>query len=162
MSHYQTPDQLSEQLSEQQSEQQSDQQSDSRHYQRYLPSDLRITVAWPGLSGCLRPDPKVICRHFSGTGLHFGSTQAFAIGEKLILDIDLADIHLTELAATVISSYQTSDDHWSTEAKFCFINKRMQTPGISCNLLQIAAWLGAAKNLRNDLRNDLTHQEHSL
>ena len=119
-------------------DQQQNQQLDQLQYQRYLPTDLRINVAWPGLSGCLKPDPGVICQGFNGTALQFRSVQAFNVGEKLILDIDLADIQLSELTATVTSSHQVSEGQWSTAVNFCFINKLMRAPSIRCNLLQIA------------------------
>ena len=119
-------------------DQQQNQQLDQLQYQRYLPTDLRINVAWPGLSGCLKPDPGVICQGFNGTALQFRSVQAFDVGEKLILDIDLADIQLSELTATVTSSHQVSEGQWSTAVNFCFINKLMRAPSIRCNLLQIA------------------------
>ena len=119
-------------------DQQQNQQLDQLQYQRYLPTDLRINVAWPGLSGCLKPDPGVICQEFNGTALQFRSVQAFDVGEKLILDIDLADIQLSELTATVTSSHQVSEGQWSTAVNFCFINKLMRAPSIRCNLLQIA------------------------
>ena len=139
----------------------SDDQHQPEHsqYQRYLPADLRITVAWPGLSGCLKPDPGVICQDFNGTALQFGSARAFNVGEKLILDIDLADIQLSELTATVTSCHRVSEGQWSTAVNFYFTNKLMQTPSIRCNLLQIADRLRSMTDSSTYITERLQHPQ---
>lgn len=138
------------------------QQSDPLQYLRFMPTDLRVEVAWPGLMGCLRAAPRVDCEAFSPTSLQFTGPLGFKSGAKLILDLDLADIHLMELNAIVISSLQINDPHftdphfsdahfsdphftdahfidaqWRTRVQFCFGSKRMQRADISRNLLQI-------------------------
>jgi len=123
------------------------QQSEPLQYLRFMPTDLRVEVAWPGLMGCLKAAPRVDCEAFSPTSLQFTSPLGFEPGKKLILDLDLADIHLMELNAIVISSLQIKDPQfidpqfidprWRTRVQFCFSSKRMRRADISRNLLQI-------------------------
>jgi len=123
------------------------QQSEPLQYLRFMPTDLRVEVAWPGLMGCLKAAPRVDCEAFSPTSLQFTSPLGFEPGTKLILDLDLADIHLMELNAIVISSLQIKDPQfidpqfidprWRTRVQFCFSSKRMRRADISRNLLQI-------------------------
>jgi len=128
------------------------QQSEPLQYLRFMPTDLRVEVAWPGLMGCLKAAPRVDCEAFSPTSLQFTSPLGFEPGKKLILDLDLADIHLMELNAIVISSLQIKDPRfidpqfidpqfidprWRTRVQFCFSSKRMRRADISRNLLQI-------------------------
>jgi len=128
------------------------QQSEPLQYLRFMPTDLRVEVAWPGLMGCLKAAPRVDCEAFSPTSLQFTSPLGFEPGTKLILDLDLADIHLMELNAIVISSLQIKDPRfidpqfidsqfidprWRTRVQFCFSSKRMRRADISRNLLQI-------------------------
>lgn len=116
-----------------------------RKYQRYDRSDLVINVARPGLAGVLGFNPRGKCLNFSLEGLQFGSQQPFQAGEKVILDLCVADITLKELNGMVVKSQQEDDGSWCTGVRLCFDQRRMQDPHITRKLLQIEDKLRCAQ-----------------
>jgi hypothetical protein len=116
-----------------------------RKFQRYDRSDLKINVARPGLAGFLAINPRGKCLNFSIAGLQFGSQQAFQAGEKIILDLCIADIMLKELNAIVVKSREEEDGSWCTGVRLCFDQRRMQSPHITRKLLQIEDKLRSAQ-----------------
>jgi hypothetical protein len=108
-----------------------------RKFQRYDSSELCINVARPGLAGFLAINPQSKCLNFSLAGLQFGSSQAFRAGEKVILDLCVADIILKELNGVVVKSREEEDGCWCTGVRLCFDQRRMQSPHITRKLLQI-------------------------
>jgi hypothetical protein len=116
-----------------------------RKCQRYDRSDLTINVARPGLAGFLAFNPRSECLNFSLTGLQFGGQQSFQPGEKVILDLCVADITLKELDGVVVKSREEVDGSWCTGVKLCFNQRRMQRPHITRKLLQIEDKLRCAQ-----------------
>jgi len=119
--------------------------NERRKYQRYGHSDLTINVARPGLAGFLAISPRSECLDFSLAGLQFGCQQPFQPGEKLILDLCVADIMLKELNGVVVKSREEDDGSWCTGVKLCFKQRRMQRPHITRKLLQIEDKLRCAQ-----------------
>jgi hypothetical protein len=116
-----------------------------RKFQRYDHSGLTINVARPGLAGFLAVNPRSECLDFSLAGLRFGCQQSFRPGEKLILDLCVADIMLKELNGVVVKSREEDDGSWCTGVKLCFKQRRMQSPHITRKLLQIEDRLRCAQ-----------------
>jgi len=116
-----------------------------RKFQRYDRSDLAINVARPGLAGFLAFNPHGKCLNFSLEGLQFGSQQPFHAGEKVILDLWVADIILKELNGVVVKSREEDDGSWCTGVRLCFDQRRMQNPQITRKLLQIEDKLRSAE-----------------
>jgi hypothetical protein len=109
-----------------------------RKFQRYDHSGLTINVARPGLAGFLAVNPRSECLDFSLAGLRFGCQQSFRPGEKLILDLCVAD-------GVVVKSREEDDGSWCTGVKLCFKQRRMQSPHITRKLLQIEDRLRCAQ-----------------
>ncbi|MFT7133169.1 MAG: hypothetical protein ACI81O_001881 [Cyclobacteriaceae bacterium] len=116
-----------------------------RKFQRYDRSDLIINVARPGLAGFLAFNTPSECLNFSLAGLQFGCQQSFQPGEKVILDLCVADIMLKELNGVVVKSREEDDGSWCTGVKLCFNQRRMQRPHITRKLLQIEDKLRCAQ-----------------
>jgi len=116
-----------------------------RKFKRYDRSDLTINVARPGLAGFLVSNPRSECLDFSLAGLQFDCQQSFQPGDKLILDLCVADIMLKELNGVVVRSREEDDGSWCTGVKLCFKQRRMQRPHIMRKLLQIEDKLRCAQ-----------------
>jgi hypothetical protein len=116
---------------------QQERQEERRKHHRYERADLLVTIARPGIAGFLRINPRGKCLNFSLAGLQFGSDQPFQPGDNVVLDLNVADIHLRELNGIVVKSLADEDGNWCTGIRFCFNHKRMQSPLITRCLLQI-------------------------
>ncbi len=111
--------------------------TERRRHERYDNEQLVLNVARPGIKGILRLNPTAACLNFSLAGLQFGTEQAFEIGERLILDLCVDDIELTELMIEVRSCKLEESNMYCCGVSFCFDNKRMQKPEIRHCLLKI-------------------------
>lgn len=119
-------------------------QAERRKHHRYERADLLVTVARPGIAGFLRINPRGKCLNFCLAGLQFGSDQAFKPGDQVVLDLNVADIHLRELNGVVVKSLREDNGTWCTGIRFCFNDKRMQRPLVTRSLLQIEDKLRSA------------------
>lgn len=119
--------------------------SERRRHARYQKADLSLDVARPGIKGILSLNPTGECLNFSLAGLNFGSSQAFQLGERLVLDLSVYDISVSELKAEVVNTTKREKDLYCTGVRFCFEEKAMQKPEISHALLQIEDKLRVAE-----------------
>lgn len=118
--------------------------AERRKHPRYEHAGLLVTVARPGIAGFLRVNPRGRCLDFCLAGLQFGSDQAFNPGEQVVLDLNVADIQLSELNGVVVTSTPENAGTWCTGIRFCFDDRRMQRPLITRSLLQIEDKLRSA------------------
>ena len=118
--------------------QEESQQDERRRHVRYDELDLELRVSRRGIVGFLRLNPTADCLDFSLSGLHFGSDKAFKVDEKLVLDLKVRDLELSEINAVVVACEQTEPAAFCTRVRFCFEEKRMQDHKIKNILLQIA------------------------
>ncbi len=74
--------------------------------------------------------------------MRFCSDQLFQIGEKLVFDLAVQDIDLSEIPAEVVHSTEAEDGGtFCTGVKFCFDSGRMHKPEITHDLLRIESQL---------------------
>lgn len=116
---------------------------DKRRYERFENPSLSICVARPGIRGMLRSNPTADCLNFSRTGLQFDSPKQIAVGEKLLIDIEVDDIALEDLAAIVISCVKTDSGDWCHGARFCLEDTK--SAGVFRDLMRIEAKLKTLK-----------------
>ena len=110
---------------------------------RYPHGDLRVQVHKPGLGGMLRTPPTV-CVDFSLSGLQVTTRQSFHVGEQVVLDLRLLDVHIHEMRGIVCTA--RADDQEATGyrygIRFCFeAGKYMRTISVSDCLRRIASYL---------------------
>ncbi len=108
-----------------------------RRHERYGNEQLVLNVARPGIKGILRLNPTAECLDFSLTGLQFSSKQKMRVGEKLVLDLCVHDVELTEIYGEVISCHPVDDKLWCSGVRFCLDDKRMRKSRIVHCLLKI-------------------------
>ena len=92
---------------------------EKRRYERFENRALAIGVARPGIRGILRSNPSAECLNFSRTGLQFDSAQQLKTGESVLIDIEVDEIAVHDLKATVVSSVQTEQGAWCHGTRFC-------------------------------------------
>ena len=63
------------------------------------------------------------------------SDQALTVGDRLLVDIELDDLALHELAMEVSSVHETGPGSWCYGAKFCFDHPRMKKDQVFHHLL---------------------------
>ena len=110
---------------------------EKRKHERYNDAILEITVTRPGIAGFLKFTSTTVCMDFSLSGLQFGSSQEFRIGQKLIVDLLVRDIELNELTVIVANCSEDKPGVFRTGVQFCFETSRMKDSDIMHGLLQI-------------------------
>lgn len=108
-----------------------------RKHMRYDQMNLELSVARRGFAGFLRLNPSVDCLDFSLSGLQFGSNQTFKVDEKLVIDLRVRDVEISEINAVVIETEQIEPGFYCTRVRFCFQERRMKNPRVMHALLQI-------------------------
>lgn len=107
-----------------------------RRHERYDNQNLSLSVHRPGIAGILRLNPTAECLNFSLNGLQFGSEQRMKVGEKLVIDIAVADIEVTEIPCEV-RSCKEEDDGWCCGIQFDLGDKRIHQRNVMHCLLKI-------------------------
>ena len=118
--------------------------TEKRKHTRYSQAGLSINVARPGITGFLKLNPTSECLDFSLSGIQFGSNQPFRVSEKLVLDMIVRDVEISEIPVVVVNSTEEDKGTFCTSVKFCFDTSRMQKPEIMHCLLQIEDQLRVA------------------
>ena len=116
---------------------------EKRRYERYQNPLLSICIARPGIRGMLRANPTAECLNFSRTGLQFDSPKQMAVGQKLLIDLQVDDIALEDLKAVVVSCVKTESGDWCHGARFCLEDTKSN--GVFRDLLRIEAQLKTLK-----------------
>lgn len=129
---------------------QPDSDEDQRRYARYQNHNLAISVARPGITGLFKSNPSAGCLDFSLSGFQIESDQALSLGDRLLVDIELDDLQLRELASEVTSVHDAGTGRWCYGAKFCFDHPRMKKDQVFHHLLMFE------ERLRGDSDPDQT------
>ncbi len=95
--------------------------------------------------GFLKVSPASKCFDFSLSGILFGSKESFRVDDKLVLDLAVRDVELSEIPAVVVNSKQEDGGMFCTGVKFCFDSNRMRKPDIMHALRQIEDQLRVAR-----------------
>ena len=85
------------------------------------------------------------CFDFSLSGIQFGSKESFQVNDKLVLDLIVRDVELSEIPAVVVNSKEEDEGMFCTAVKFCFDSSRMKKPDIMHALLRIEDQLRVAQ-----------------
>ena len=110
--------------------------TERRRFERFENDNLQLSVHRPGIKGILRINPTAECLNFSLTGLQFGTEQQLNVGEKLVIDLVVSDIEVTEIPCEV-KSCKSEDDVFCCGIQFDMNEKRMQTQDVMHALLRI-------------------------
>ena len=108
-----------------------------RKHTRYEQSNLSIRVSRPGIAGFLRFNANSTCVDFSLSGMQFTSAQKFSDAQKIILDLQVGDVSLTELPARVIGCDALENAEYCTRIRFALDSPKMRNPRTMHGLLQI-------------------------
>ncbi len=119
--------------------------TEKRQHPRYSHVDLLVKVARRGIAGFLKMNPASECFDFSLSGIQFGSKESFRVDDKLVLDLAVRDVELSEIPAVVVNSKEEDEGGFCTGVKFCFDSNRMRKPGIMHALRQIEDQLRVAR-----------------
>jgi len=114
--------------------------TERRRHARYSPGDLKLTIAYPGLRGMLRPHPIVECLDFNSSGLQFESNKRFTLDDRLIIDLCIREECIYELSGIVCYTRRV-EDRYQCGVRFCFEEKRMQSEEVRRTLLNIESAL---------------------